>query len=340
MHRGTRLAASGGMFQRAKLAFDLVSAALDRDRPLITHLVITRRCNLACGYCFEYDAVSPPVPRDILEARIDHLANLRSVFVTLTGGESLLHPEAAALVRHVRRRGMTPLLNTNGFLLTRAIIEDLNAAGLYGMQLSIDNARPNAVSKKSLKTLRPKLALLERHAKFRVRVNTVIGSGPPAEAVEVARAVVAHGFDANISLVRDASGALVAPTPEVRAAYDEIRALGGRLPSLLDDDYTRELLDHGTMPWKCRAGARTFLVDEHGLVHLCQPRVGNPGVPLLAYTTADIRRAFDAPKSCAATCPIAYAHHASKLDRWRAQRGPQLLAAPTGRRSPALAVLG
>ena len=68
----------------AKLLFDVVAAAADRDRPLITHLVITRRCNLSCGYCFEYDKVSKPVPLAVLKQRIDHLAKLRSVFVTLT----------------------------------------------------------------------------------------------------------------------------------------------------------------------------------------------------------------------------------------------------------------
>ncbi len=309
-------------------------------RPLITHLVVTRRCNLACTYCFEYDDVSAPVPLATLKSRIDHLARLRSVFVTLTGGESLLHPDIVELVRHVRERGMTPFLNTNGFLLTQPIIEALNAAGLYGMQLSIDNARPNAVSKKSLKTLAPKLRLLKRHAAFHVRVNTVIGSSPPAEALEVARAVTALGFDSNISLVRQASGALVPPSPETRAAYDEIRALGrARLPSFMDDRYTQTLLADGEMTWRCRAGARTFLVDEHGVVHLCQPRADSAGTPLAAYTRDDIRRAFNAPKPCARTCPIAYAHHASRLDGWRAQAGPAIPPPHTGRRSSALAVL-
>ena len=328
----------------AKILMQVASAAIDPDRPLITHLVITRRCNLSCGYCFEYDKVSQPVPLETLKQRIDHLATLRSVFVTLTGGESLLHPDAIELVRYVREKGMTPFLNTNGYLLTKQIIDGLNEAGLYGLQLSIDNAKPNDVSKKSLKPLLPKLRLLARHAKFHVRINTVLGSSPPEEALEVARTVVAFGFDSNCSLVRDETGALIKPDPETRAAYEEIRRLGSRLPSFLDDDYTQKLLDNGTMEWKCRAGARTFLVCENGLVHLCQPRMGNPGTPLLAYTVEHIRQAFNAPKACAATCPIAYAHHASKLDGWRSQRGQLLLAAPppvpTGKRSPALVVVG
>lgn len=160
--------------------------------------------------------------------------------------------------------------------------------------------------------------------------------------------MVAFGFDSNCSLVRDATGALIAPDPATRAAYEQLRGLGRRLPSFLDDDFTRRLLDESAIQWKCRAGARTFLVCEDGLVHLCQPRMGNPGTPLRDYTVADIRRAFDAPKPCAATCPIASAHHASKLDGWRAQRGQPLLLAPhgavlpagsTGKRSAALAVV-
>jgi MoaA/NifB/PqqE/SkfB family radical SAM enzyme len=301
---------------------DVARAALDRDRPLVTHLVITRRCNLSCGYCHEYDKTSAPVPTDALRERIDHLARLDSVFVTLTGGESLLHPDAAALVAYVRERGMTPFLNTNGYLLTRAWIEALNDAGLYAMQLSVDNVTPNDVSKKSLKTLLPKLRLLKEHARFRVRINCVLGSSPPAEALEVARTVIDLGFDLSTSLMREGDGAMAAIDPEVRAAYEAIQRMGRRAPAYLSADrFTRRLLADGSMQWKCRAGARTFLVDEFGLVHLCAPRMGTPGKPLALYTQEDLRHYFDAPKPCAATCPVAYAHHASRLDGLRGQSG-------------------
>jgi MoaA/NifB/PqqE/SkfB family radical SAM enzyme len=303
----------------ALIALDLVSAALDTTRPLVTNLIITRRCNLSCGYCFEYDKVSPPIPLATLRERIDHLARLRSVFVTLTGGESLLHPQADALVTYVRERGMTPFLNTNGYLLTVDWIERLNRAGLHAMQISVDNVTPNATSKKSLKTLLPKLRLLAQHARFRVRINCVLGSSPPAEAVEVARTALALGFDVSTSLIRHSDGSAKPLDEATRAAYEEIRALGSRAPRYLSDDFTRKLIEHGTADWKCRAGARTFHVCEDGLVHLCAPRVGNPGIPLADYTTEHIRRAFDTPKPCAATCPIAYAHHASRLDRFRRQ---------------------
>lgn len=184
-----------------------------------------------------------------MRERIDQLARLRSVFVTLTGGESLLHPRAAELVAYVRERGMVPFLNTNGYLLTRAWIDALNAADLYALQISVDS-----------------VTACSARARRRRRSRS-------------------------------------------------------RAPSYLGDDFTRPLLDSGELVWKCRAGARTFHVDEHGLVHLCAPRTGTPAKPLALYSEDDIRTYFTAPKPCAATCPVAYAHHVRRLDRFRSQRG-------------------
>lgn len=306
----------------------LARAALDTDRPLMAHVVVTRRCNLACGYCTEYDAVSPPVPLDEMKARIDRLARLGTVFVTLTGGETLLHPDIVAIVRHVRDRGMTPALNTNGYLLTAARIDALNDAGLYALQLSLDNLTPSAISKKSLKPLRGKLRLLAERARFRVRVNTVFGAAPPAEALAVARAVHALGFDAKCSLARDPSGRPLPVDAAARAIYDEIRALDRHGTSVFSEDFQTDLLDRGQVTWKCRAGARFFTVCEDGLVHLCTPKMGLGAKPLADYGVDDIRAAFATPKPCAATCPVAYAHQGSRLDGWRDQPLAPALPAP------------
>lgn len=306
----------------SRLFLQLVAAAAQPYKPIIAHMVVTRRCNLSCGYCFEYDKVSKPVPTETLEQRIDHVASLGTMMLTLTGGETLLHPDAAELVAYIRGTGMTPLMNTNGYLLTRDRIEQLNDAGLFGLQLSIDNVRPNDVTKKSLKPLLPKLRLLAEHAKFRVRINTVLGSGPPAEAVQVARTVVDLGFDTQCSLVRDETGAIKPLDDESRRAYDEITSMGRRVPRPMSSDgFQTKLMDEGRVDWKCRAGARTFHIDELGLVHLCAPRTGFPGKPIEDYTRADIEQFFHMPKACAATCPVAYAHLASRLDGWRAQDG-------------------
>lgn len=320
-----------------RLAFRIARSVLDPFRPLVANLIVTRRCNLACGYCHEYDKTSAPVPLDVLKQRIDHLARLRAVFVTLTGGESLLVPHLAEVVAYVRAKGMVPFVNTNGYLLTRDWIERLDDAGLYGLQISIDNVTPNDVTKKSLKVLEPKLRMLARHAKFHVRINTVLGAAPPAEAVQVAKTAMALGLDASTSLLRHGSGAAAELDEETRAAYEEIRSLGRRAHPLLADDFQLALANGEEASWKCRAGARTFHVCEDGLVHLCAPKVGSPGTPIADYTVLDIKRAFYMPKPCAKACPIAYAHHVSRLDQWRSQNGSALSTTDRKRHLPVLA---
>ena len=173
------------------------------------------------------------------------------------------------------------------------------------------------------------MKLLARLAEFRVRLNCVLGSSPPAEAIAVARTAIELGFDVSTSLVRDSTGALIPLAADARRAYETIRNLGERAPAYLSDDFTVPLIETGRTEWKCRAGARTFHVCEDGLVHLCSPRTGNPGIPIAQYTEDHIRRAFHAKKSCAPTCPIAYAHHASRFDGFRSQRDvwPDSLAA-------------
>lgn len=305
---------------RPQVLWKLAKAALDRDRPVLVQIVVTRRCNLACGYCYEYDKVSKPVPLPELKARVDALRKLKAVFVTLNGGEPLLHPHIAELVRYIAEAGMVPMINTNGHVLKAPLIRRLNEAGLFGMQLSCDSLEDNEVTEKSMRRLRPKLELLREHAQFTVRVNGVLGSGNPAEMEEVAKEVVGFGFGFQCSLMRDSQGQALPLSEEALQAYLRIRALKGRLPHVLHDNFQLPLARGESKPWKCRAGARHFEVDGAGLVHLCQPKTGAPAKPLAEYSVEDIRRQFDCGKTCSARCPIAYAHLGSRLDGFRRQQ--------------------
>src|ERR671916_1524695 len=100
----------------------ITRALMHTDHPVLAHIIPTRRCNLACTYCNEFDRTSDPVPLDDMRVRIDKLADLGTGIITLSGGEPLLHPELDAIVRHIRSRGVIATLITNGYLLTVARI--------------------------------------------------------------------------------------------------------------------------------------------------------------------------------------------------------------------------
>ena len=119
--------------------------------PLLVHIIPIRRCNLACTYCNEFDDFSKPVDTAEMFRRIDRLGELGAAVVTISGGEPLLHPDLDLIIARMRKNGILSGMITNGYLLTAERIERLNRAGLEYLQISIDNAMPDEVSKKSLK---------------------------------------------------------------------------------------------------------------------------------------------------------------------------------------------
>lgn len=288
--------------------------------PWLAQLVIIRRCNLSCGYCSEYDKTSEPIPFALLEARLEKLRQLRTWTVCLTGGEPTLHPRLPDLVQEMQRLGFRRRqLITNGLLLTRELIERLNASGLTDMQISVDGVAPNAVTAKTLKPLRPKLELLATHARFQVVMSGVIGSAPPEEALEVIAFAETHGFSPRVLLIHDETGQVKLTTKEL-ATYQEAKRRLGR-KGREAGDYRKRLIETGQAPFRCRSGSRYLYVDEFGDVNWCAQTRGVYSKSLLEYSLRDLRTQFGTPKSCNIGCTVGCARSASAYDEWRPQRG-------------------
>ena len=296
------------------------------DHPIMAQIIPTRRCNLSCEYCNEYDDFSKPVPLETMKQRIDHLARLGTSIVTLSGGEPTLHPDLDAIISHIRRRGMIAGMITNGYLLTADRIQRLNHAGLDHLQISIDNVMPDDVSKKSLKVLDKKLQLLAEHADFHVNINSVVGGGirNPHDALVVGRRAVQLGFTSTIGIIHDGGGQLRPLGADEREVFLKMKALEKRHYSRFNW-FQNNIADGKPNDWRCRAGARYLYICEDGLVHYCSQQRGYPGIPLEKYSIADIRREFLTQKGCAPHCTVSCVHQVSYMDHWRA---PQTLQAP------------
>src|SRR5260370_26569796 len=117
----------------------IAKALISAKHPFLVHIIPTRRCNLACTYCNEFDDFSQPVAVEEMKKRLDILAGMGTSIITISAGEPLLQPELEEIIRHIRRRGMIAGMITNGFPLTEERIEQLNRAGLEHLQISIDN---------------------------------------------------------------------------------------------------------------------------------------------------------------------------------------------------------
>jgi MoaA/NifB/PqqE/SkfB family radical SAM enzyme len=308
-----------------RAAVKFARALVNLHHPLLVQIIPIRRCNIDCGYCNEYDKVSPPVPTADMLRRIDKLAELGTSVVAFSGGEPMLHPDLETLIARIRSHGMMAGLITNGYLLSPKKIQALNEAGLDYMQISIDNVEPDEVSKKSLRLLDKKLQWLAEHAAFDININSVVGGGTrnPEDARTIFHRAKSLGFSTSIGIIHDGSGQLKPLAGDARRVFDDVSDQINSAKFVIKNLYSgvrgfQDNLKNGQPnEWRCRAGARYLYVCEDGQVHYCSQQRGWPGIPLQDYSREHLRAAFDLPKSCAPYCTIGCVHRVSTMDYWR-----------------------
>lgn len=309
---------AGRKFRQGRM---LVRALRSPYSPIAAHLIPIRRCNLSCTYCNEFDDHSPPVPTADVLRRIDGLAQLGTGIITLSGGEPLLHPDLDRIVSHIRSRGAIATLITNGYLLSRDRIDRLNRAGLDHLQISIDNVRPDDVSKKSLKLLDQKLQWLANRAQFDITINSVVGAGirQADDALAITRRARELGFSTTVGIIHDHSGQLLPLDDRQRAILEEVATAGRSTFDFANyNRFQRNLANGRPNDWRCRAGARYLYICEDGLVHWCSQQRGHPGIPLEQYSPAHLREQYYAIKPCAPMCTVGCVHRVAQVDELRA----------------------
>ncbi len=303
----------------------IVGHALAATRHVVMAQIVPMRfCNLSCAYCNEYDKVSDPVPLEEMLSRIDDLARLGTSIVTISGGEPFTHPDLDAIIGRIRYHRRLAGIITNGYLLTPERIERLNRAGLDHMQISIDNVQPDEISKKSLKVLDKKLEFLSEYAEFHVNINSVVGGGikNPQDALVIGKRAVELGFTSTIGIIHDGGGQLKPLKDEERRVYYQMAGMKKKNYSRFNK-FQEAIANGEPNVWRCRAGSRYIYVCENGLVHYCSQQRGWPGIPLAAYTAADVKREYLTEKTCAPNCTVSCVHQISYIDHWRSPQSRQ-----------------
>lgn len=295
--------------------------------PILAQIIPTRRCNLSCSYCNEYDDSSAPVETSEMLRRIDKLAALGTTIITASGGEPLLHPDLEKIIQRIRSHGMLATAITNGYPLTPRRIHSLNRAGLDYLQMSIDNLDPDSSSKKSLNALDPKLRMLAENADFQVTINAVMGNGigNPQDALAVARRAHELGFTATVGILHDHDGQLQPLNEERKRIYEDILRMGSPIFSFAQyGRFQKNLVQGLPNQWHCRAGCRYLYICEDGLVHRCSQQRGIPGSPLDSYSQEDLARESSTVKHCSAFCTVSCVHQTAMLDSFRENPGAAL----------------
>jgi MoaA/NifB/PqqE/SkfB family radical SAM enzyme len=277
-------------------------------KPLQCSLYVTDRCNLDCSYCTEYDNSRPHPSVDNLKKWIRKIRELGTMRIALVGGEPLVHPDIVEIVRYCRELGFATSLTTNGFLLTRDLLRDLEDAGLQVMQISVDRMTPSAITKKSFKTILPKLDYF-RDSKISLHITGVICADTLSESEAVLETGLSRGIPTEVRLVH------ADPMSRFRVERGSREELEAFIDSMIERkrrgemihtseailNYQRSLLRKEHVEWTCMAGYKLFFVSAQGKFWICS--MVHTDKDIMDVTLDDLY-ANNRKKSCQEGCGV------------------------------------
>ena len=273
------------------------------SRPLHAQIVVTYECNLSCAYCHEYTHGAPLVPTEVLVRRLDALARLGALTYDFLGGEPLLHPDITRLVAHLKRQrrgvGFVTIIS-NAFKLTPALVDELNAAGLDCMQVSVDTIDPEPGLPKSLRTVLPRLVLLAERARFQVKIQTVLTEESWRRYGEFRALLAPFDFEFGFSLLHDGQGRIAIRGAHFAALLCRHELFPGM--AFFRRHAAEMLVGDDSRPWKCLGGFKYVYVNADGRLQYCS-QVPGARQPVEEATLADLRRA-DVHKPCEPGCAL------------------------------------
>ena len=291
--------------------FDLQQALRIFDtKPWAAHLYVTEQCNLDCHYCNEFDNSIPHPAAADLKKWMDHIRTLGVARLGLQGGEPLRHPDIVELVRYAKSLGFCKVsMSTNGFLLTRPLLADLEAAGLDSLHISVDRMTPIVSTRKSMKSILHKFEWF-KGSKIKLNVSGVLFKDTLDEMGAVVdtcldldipvQARVVHDDLVHDRTLRDPK----ASEPQLRFIEQEekLKRSGEKIHTswnLLA--YQKKMLRQEPVKWTCVAGYKYFFVSSTGKFWLCsQVRTERH---ILEITRADLI-GYNKKKSCQAKCGV------------------------------------
>lgn len=256
---------------------DQVWRLFDR-KPWAVHIFVTEQCNLDCAYCNEYDNSKPHPSTEDIKLWMRKCRELGTARIGFMGGEPLLHPDIVELVRYAKEIGFYKTsMSSNGFKLTEKLVADLEHAGLDTLQISVDVMKPNASTKKSIKSVGKKLEFL-KNSKINMNVHGVLFDETIDEMVEVLdycldRDMPTHARLLHDDLINDQARCQSAEVQNLMRMVknQEILKINGQ--RIHTDwtilEYEQTMLNGKTLDWTCVAGNKYFNISSTGQFWPC-----------------------------------------------------------------------
>jgi radical SAM protein with 4Fe4S-binding SPASM domain len=143
-----------GVADGYRLISQMQSWAYENVVPLNASIETTLRCNIRCQHCYNFDRdasktpcasdAEPELSADEILKLMSDLRTAGCLFLSLTGGEVLMHPHLFSFLDHARELRLSVQLLSNGVLLRPGMAKRLASyPNLLGVSVSIYGATPS-----------------------------------------------------------------------------------------------------------------------------------------------------------------------------------------------------
>ncbi len=154
-------------------------------------------CNLRCKMCYNWE-----MPREeflttenwvsLVNSLNKYNSNYKMIEVSIGGGEPYLHKYVFDIMRAAKKNGFRSNISTNGFLLTKSIIDRSIEAGLTGISISLDSLNPEIHDKYrgvkgTQKRVMKSIEYIQQTDKLELSINTVLMKGNIDDVIPLAK---------------------------------------------------------------------------------------------------------------------------------------------------------
>ena len=268
----------------------LIGKAHRVNHPVYASLELTYQCNLACRFCYnpvqrkgQARSAPPPEPgAELLSygeilGLLDQLRDLGVLFLTLTGGEPMLHPRFWDVAREAKRRSFALRIFSNGIAIDERAADLFADLVPYCVEISLHGSTDstaealNQVKGSQRRTLRAISLLKDRGV--RVFLKCVLTRLVEDEL----EGVKALADEFGLPIYFDP---FLYPSIDGQAYPLELKASDGAIYRL----FSETGINIGNSPFEvqpdfnCSVASGTLHIDPYGFVHPCvqwEERIGS-----------------------------------------------------------------
>lgn len=250
--------------------------------PLCVSFEITYRCNALCRHCHLHHEVDKKLASPEQYANICH--QLKPVVAQISGGEPLLRKDHLEIIRALKNKNGTPfvVLTTNGALLTKDKYDQLIAAGVDEISLSLDYPDERHDAFRGIPGLFNRIETLMHDLNISngkaITVSCVIQSDNYVELPKIIKLAQKWGIHANFSTytwLRTQDRSLAIPKDEIgrfQKIVEELIQYKKRYKNIRTSDFVLRnmptFFKNEALP-NCRAGKRFLIVNPNGTFSPC-----------------------------------------------------------------------